>query len=111
MRLPAHLEVAALIRSAQAAGGFAAVLRKGERDAGTILVSLLDRGGPARLFERMPQADGNRAWTLIRSQDSADPQDYAEYLERRGQQDSDLWVVELDVAAGERLIGFRPPAS
>ena len=37
-RLPAHLEVAGLIRAVEAAGGFATVIAKGERDAGTLLV-------------------------------------------------------------------------
>lgn len=98
-----------MIRRTQAAGGFAAVLRRGERDAGTILVSLTERGCPARLFERMPRPDGSRAWTLVRSQDEADPLAFNDYLERRGRQDADLWVVELDVAQGERLIGFDQP--
>ncbi|MET0251928.1 MAG: DUF1491 family protein [Novosphingobium sp.] len=108
-RLPSHLEVAGLIRRAQAAGGFAAVLHKGERDAGTIVVSLTERGAPARLFERMPQPDGSRAWALARREDPAQPQDYSEYLARRAAQDRDLWIVELDIADGERLIGFTPP--
>ena len=106
MRLPAHLEAAALIRQAQAAGGFAAVLRKGERDSGTILVSLVAQGGPARLFERMPQLDGSRSWAMVRAEDEADPQAYADYLARRAAQDSDLWIIELDIAEGERFIGF-----
>ena len=37
-RLPAHVEVAGLIRAVEAAGGFATVIAKGERDAGTLLV-------------------------------------------------------------------------
>ena len=32
-RIPAHLEVSGLIRSVQAAGGFATVLAKGEKTA------------------------------------------------------------------------------
>lgn len=106
MRLPAHLEVAGLIRSTQAGGGFAMVLHKGERDAGTILVSLTENGSPGRLFERMPRPDGSRAWVLVRSQDAADPHGYSDYLTRRAQQDADVWIVELDIADGERLIGF-----
>lgn len=110
-RLPAHLEVSALIRGTQAAGGFAAVLHKGERDGGTIAVALVENGGAARLFERMPQADGSRAWTLVREQDPADPRAFADYLERRAAQDRDLWIIELDIAEGERLIGFAAPPS
>ena len=108
MRLPAHLEVSGLVRRAQAGGGFAAVLHKGEREAGTILVSLTDRGAPARLFERLPFADGSRLWSLAREEDPQDRQAFADYLARRVRQDPDVWVVELDIAHGERLIGFQP---
>ena len=107
MRLPAHVEVSSLVRRAQASGGFAAVLHKGERESGTILISLTDRGGPASLLERLPRVDGRRAWCLARAEDPQDRQAYAAYLARRVQQDPDVWVVELDIADAERLIGFR----
>ena len=108
MRLPAHLEVASLIRRAQAGGGFAAVLHKGEREAGTILVALTDRGEPSRLFERLPRPDGKPIWTLTRTEDPEDRLAFTDYLARRARQDPDVWVVELDIAEGERFIGFQP---
>jgi hypothetical protein len=65
-RLPAHLEVSGLIRAVEAAGGFATVIAKGERDAGTLLVVCCERGAAAAAYERMPQPDGSRAWSLAR---------------------------------------------
>jgi hypothetical protein len=103
-RLPAHLEVSGLIRAVEAAGGFAAVIAKGERDAGTLLVICSEKGGPSAAYERMPQPDGSRAWTLSRRQDPENPGEFWEYCERRQRQDSDLWIVELDVPDGERFI-------
>lgn len=105
-RLPAHLEVAGLLRQVQAAGGFAAVLRKGEREGGTILVLITEKGANGRLFERMPSADGNRIWTCTRTQDPEKPYELSEYLTRRGDRDRDLWIIELDIANGERFIGL-----
>ena len=61
-RLPAHLEVSALIRAIESNGGFAAVLEHGERDAGTILVLTKHRDELATLYERMPQLDGTRCF-------------------------------------------------
>ncbi|MCT2401293.1 DUF1491 family protein [Novosphingobium mangrovi (ex Huang et al. 2023)] len=104
-RLPAHLEVSGLIRSVEAAGGFAAVLSKGERDAGTIMVVIAENGANARAYERMPQLDGTRDWSCSKKQDPENKSEFSEYLERRGNQDPDLWIVELDVANGERFIG------
>lgn len=104
LRFPAHLEVASMIRLVQDEGGFATVLKKGERDAGTILFVLTENGANARIYERMPQLDGTRKWTLAMAQDAEKPQNTSEYLDRRGSQDPDLWIVELDIADGERFI-------
>lgn len=103
-RLPAHLEVSGLIRAVAAAGGFATVIARGERDAGTIMVVCCASGTPAAAYERMPQADGSRKWALSRKQDNEKPQEFWEYCQRRGEQDEDLWIVELDIAQGERFI-------
>jgi hypothetical protein len=103
-RLPAHLEVQGLLRAVQAAGGFATVIAKGERDAGTLLVTCCENGRNCRAYERMPRPDGTRAWTLTKAEDSENPLEFGEYLDRRKRQDSDLWIVELDIPDAERFI-------
>ena len=110
-RLPAHLEVSGLIRAVEAAGGFATVLAKGERDAGTLLIICCESDTNVRLYERMPQLDGTRKWALSKAQDTENPRDFTEYWQRRRRQDGDLWVVELDIANGERFIGLAGTAS
>jgi hypothetical protein len=105
-RLPAHLEVAALIRRTQAEGGFATVLHKGERDAGTIMIVLCENGTNSRIYERMPQPDGSRIWQLTRVQDPINTGEIGDYLARRAVQDRDMWIIELDSAQGQRLIGL-----
>ena len=104
-RLPAHIEVSGMIRAVQQAGGFATVIAKGERDAGTLLVLCCENGTNLRAYERMPQADGSRKWVLSKSQDSENAHEFIEYCDRRKRQDDDLWIVELDIANGERFIG------
>jgi len=103
-RLPAALEVSGMIRLAEAAGGFAMVLRKGEPDSGTILVVILDNQGLGQVFERLPQADGTRRWSLAKRQDADMKQEFEAFLTRRMAQDPDLWVIELTIADGERFI-------
>lgn len=103
-RLPAHLEVSGLIRAVDAAGGFATVIARGERDAGTLLVVCCEKGAQAAAYERMPQPDGTRAWIVSKRQDAENPQEFWDYCDRRKRQDSDLWIVELDVPNGERFI-------
>jgi hypothetical protein len=103
-RIPTHLEVTGLLRAVEAAGGFATVIAKGERDAGTILITCCESGKNCRAYERMPRPDGSRAWTLTKAEDSENPLEFGEYLERRRRQDIDLWIVELDVPDAERFI-------
>ena len=104
-RLPAHLEVAGLMRRVAADGGFATVIAKGERNAGTILLVLRGPRTNPCLFERMPHPNGTRQWTLNRIQDVENKQEFEDYLTRRARQDSDVWIIELDVPNPERFIG------
>ncbi len=103
-RLPAHLEVAGLMRRVEAAGGFAMVLAKGDRDAGSIMVVTCEKGTNFQAWERIPQADGSRDWNCVREADPEDRTAFADFLDRRSRLDSDLWIVELDIAQGERFI-------
>jgi hypothetical protein len=107
-RLPAQIEVTALIRQTESQGGFATVLQKGERDTGTILVVLCENGTSARAYERMPALDGTRQWHCSKHEDIENKHEFGQYLTRRGAQDRDMWIIELDIAQGERLIGLFP---
>lgn len=107
-RLPAHLEVAGLIRMVEAEGGFASVIAKGERDAGTILILTMYRGEEAILFERMPQLDGSRPYVAAKQQDNENKQEIFDYIEKRKNQDPDIWVIEADIADPARFIAHLP---
>ena len=102
-RLPSGLEVAALMRAVQAEGGFATVIARGDPDSGPIMLILLENGGRARLYERMPTAQG-RAWTCMHTQNDADFHAFNEIVERRRARDRDLWIVELDIPQAERFV-------
>lgn len=108
MRLPAHLEVGSLIRLAEANGGMATVLAKGERDAGVILIATMFRGEDTRLYERMPQLDGTRSFVQTKAEDPEKPEEFSEYLQRRRAQDPDIWIIEVDIADAERFIALLP---
>jgi|TARA_R100001143_G_scaffold63303_1_gene69413 hypothetical protein len=107
-RLPAHVEVSGLIRAVESAGGFAMVLQKGERDAGTILVLTTQNGRNTRLWERMPQLDGSRKFSCTREQDDENPREIDEYMGKRRRSDPDCWVIELDIENAERFVAPGP---
>ena len=103
-RLPAHLEVAGLLRLVQALGGFGTVLQKGERDAGTLVILTTTSGKNTRLWDRMPQLDGSRRFTVSKQEDPDNPMEFGEYVAKRQRQDPDSWFIELDGPDVERLI-------
>ncbi len=107
-RLPAHVEVSGLIRAVESAGGFAMVLQKGERDAGTILVLTTQNGRNTRLWERMPQLDGSRKFSCTREQDDENQREIDEYVGKRRRSDPDCWVIELDIENAERFVAPGP---
>ena len=107
-RLPAHLEVSAIIRAVEAQGGFASVIAKGEKEAGTLLILTMCRGDNAVLFERMPQLDGSRPFVAAKRENPENPQEFSEYLERRRRQDADLWLIEVNIADPERFVAELP---
>jgi hypothetical protein len=107
-RLPAHLEASAILRLAESRGGYATVLARGERDAGTVLLVTLCRGKGAVLYERMPALDGSRSFVAAKRENPENQQDFAEYLARRRRQDEDLWLIEVDIADPERFVAELP---
>ena len=102
-RLSSHVLVSALIRRAESEGGFAAVLAKGDRDAGAITVILVERGGNLRILERMLQPDGSYLWHPISTQAAGNTEELNKFLARRRKTDPDMWLIELDIASAERF--------
>ena len=101
-RIASSVLVAALLRCAEAEGGFGAVIAKGDPTAGTVAVLLAERGTRPRLFERLLQPDGRYAWTETEAGGKSGAELDA-LIARRRRIDPDLWVIELDIASPERF--------
>lgn len=107
-RLPAHLETGAIRRLAESQGGFAAVLQRGERDAGTIALVILCRGEQAALYERLPQRDGTRPFVRTIQQETEEQGNFLRTVQRMRDRDPDLWLIEADVPDRERFVAELP---
>jgi hypothetical protein len=99
-RLTSAMLVSALVRRVNDEGGAATVLSKGDVTAGAILLILMERGIVQSVRERVLGGDGLYAWTAV---GPAEQSDRDAYLRRRRERDSDLWLVELDIANAERF--------
>ncbi len=102
-RLASSVLVQALILQAESAGGFGAVVAKGDATAGAVTVILRERGRLAALLERALQPDGQYAWQRVSQQVFDNEQELSKAVARRRQFDRDLWVIELDIASAERF--------
>ena len=103
-RLKSRFLVDLLLRRTESAGGFAAILAKGDETSGTILVQCSDRGEPGPLLERRFSAGGTYIWEAVGPTDPKDGESRANYQERRRKADPDIWLIELDIADAPRLV-------
>ena len=103
-RLPSAVEAAGLVRRAQADGDFAAVVKKGDPDRGSILLVISNRGRHVACLERALGPDGTYRWSRAGPGESAESAQVAEFLAKRARFDADLWAIELDIADAERFI-------
>src|SRR4051812_35084510 len=103
MLLSTDLWVAALIRRAEQGGAFAAVARKGDTRAGTVLVKAVDRRArAARLYAESFGADGDRLW--MQPVASTEEAALDAYAERAARIDPDLWLVEIEDSQGRHFL-------
>ena len=102
-RLASRVEVSALIRLIEGQGGTGVVVSKGDGEAGAILLILTDRGTPETLLERVLDVSGTYRWQAVGPQNIECYEEVNTYIQRRRLIDSDLWVVELDIAGVQRF--------
>lgn len=108
MRLPTELWVKAYLRRLQSAGIFAAVLRKGDPEHGTLWIKLSLLDGRATLYGPAPEpldapAPDRRFLRMHKAETVTDPEADAS-LTRARDFDSDLWIVELEDRDGRHCL-------
>ena len=96
--LASHMLISLLIRRVSAAGGFATVVRKGDRDAGAILILCTENGGNPVILEPRSTLRGGREWVPTGPPPDSDIGLQTQYFDRRMRNDPDIWILELDIA-------------
>ena len=99
-RLTSAMLVSALVRRVGAEGGNATVLAKGDPTAGAILLICMEKGVVQSVRERILDMTGAYNWAAV---GPVGDDALMTYFERRRARDSDLWIVELDIANAERF--------
>ena len=103
MLLSTDIWVGALIRRVEIGGGFAVVARKGDPNAGAVLVKVLNRSdGTARLLAEATRGDGDQVW--MQPAASTDERELDRYIDRAVRIDPDIWVVEIEDREGRHFL-------
>lgn len=96
-RLKAGLWVAAALRQAMLAHKPGVVVRKGDADAGGVLVKLYARSGCV-VLSQVRQMDGALAWLRATGPEPVMEEVADAYIGRQIRVDPDLWVLEFEAS-------------
>jgi hypothetical protein len=94
-RVKAGIWVSMALRMGNANGRFAAVLRKGDPDAGGVLVVLRGKEGLC-VLSQLRTSEGELAWMRGTGPGSVDDATADAYVARQVRFDPDLWVIEFE---------------
>ena len=99
-RIPTDVWVAAHVRKCAASGVPVTVVRRGAEASGTVMVKIFMKG-KCRLLNQTRDMDGHSAWMNVFDEDTVEESRADQYIQRAVARDPDLWVVEVEDAAGK----------
>ena len=94
-RLRSRVVVDSCIRSAEISGYPAAVLRRGDPDAGSVFIKVYSRSGCAYLYGQSLTDDGRWNWRNLLPENSLTEVAADERIAKEFKIDRDIWVVEV----------------
>ena len=96
VRLKAEIWIRAQLRLCDQAFLPAVIRRKGDPDAGAILVKLDRLDGTAVVLSQMRTAEGRLAWMRATGEAPAADAEAEAYIQKQLRVDPDIWVLEIE---------------
>jgi hypothetical protein len=106
-RLKSRIWVKALIRRCDLAAVAAAVVARGDDDAGAILLKFNARDTGCFVLAQARGPDGELLWMRATGPALVAEADADTYIERQRRRDPDLWVVEIESGSAGTVIDGR----
>jgi hypothetical protein len=103
-KLKTRIWVQALVRRAETNGASAFVARRGEDDAGAVLVKVSLLNGMAVVWASSFTREGGRRWIRATGDTAVSDTDAEAYISRSIIRDVDLWVVEIEDRQGRDFL-------
>ena len=108
MRLKSEIWVKAYLRRCQVEGAAAALVRRGDADAGAIYVKVSRLDGSAALYGPAPAgleaAREERHWALLLRSDTSPEAEADGHLARQIEFDPDIWIIEVEDRQGRHFL-------
>lgn len=107
-RIKTGIWVSAQLRICDTQNIPAVIIKRGDADAGGVLLKINTLNVGCKVLARVFDGDGNRVWMVAAGGAAQGPEQHQEmeknsdtYIERELNTDPDLWVVEIEDRAGE----------
>lgn len=104
--LKAGIWVSAQVRLCDLQSLPAVVRRRGDPDAGSIILRIDRLNGHSQVLSQVRNAEGTRCWLSALGAEPAADADVEAYLQRRLKTDPDIWIVEIEDRDGR----YQPDA-
>lgn len=99
-RLKTRVWVQAFLRQVEIDGYMAALLSKGDEDAGAVLVKVNRFKDGCRVYTQVRDESGESAWLSGTGGEFVPETDADAYIDRQRGYDADLWVIEVEDPKG-----------
>ena len=106
-RLKTKIQVMAAVRLCGVHAVPIAIARRGDEDAGTILIKLNRREHGFTVLAQTRTGSGDLAWLRATGDAPVDEATADAYIARQVQRDPDLWVVEIEDREGRHFFAGR----
>jgi hypothetical protein len=102
-RLKAGIFVHALIRRAEVAGASAFIVRKGQEEAGAVIIKVSRLDGTCLVLNQARAGDGELVWARPLG-DWTDEGRAKAWFDKQVKFDPDLWIVEIEDREGRAFV-------
>ena len=95
-RLTSDVWIMAHVRRCNAEGVSAMVVRRGDDQAGSLILKLNRLDGTCKLLSQATDIDGQLGWLAAFKGETVPEAEADDYIQRTLKRDPDIWVVEIE---------------